>query len=236
MGNLLWLVSYSFFGRWFMYKILVADDHPLFRDAIVNIIGIKFPGSTTYETEDIESTLACVKENDEIDLILLDLNMPGMSGLNGLLDLRNQCPTTPIVIVSAEQEKQKILQTLSYGAVGFIAKSSSKETIGEAIESVFQGNMYLPSDIMRAQANVATTKKEFEASPENIALLTRRELIVLQHLIKGEANKEIGFNLHISETTVKSHVSSILKKLGTSNRVKVVLGCSDIDFNQYLKR
>ena len=219
-----------------MYKILVADDHPLFRDAIVNIIGIKFPGSTTYETEDIESTLAFVKGNDEIDLILLDLNMPGMSGLNGLLDLRNQCPTTPVVIVSAEQEKQKILQTLSYGAVGFIAKSSSKEIIGEAIESVFQGNVYLPSDIMRSQANVTTTKKEFAASPESISLLTRRELIVLQHLIKGEANKEIGFNLHISETTVKSHVSSILKKLGTSNRVKVVLGCSNIDFNQYLKR
>lgn len=218
-----------------MYKILVADDHPLFRDAIVNIIGIKFPGSTTYETEDINSTLTFVKDNDEIDLILLDLNMPGMSGLNGLLDLRNECPTTPVVIVSAEQEKQKILQTLSYGAVGFIAKSSSKDIIGEAIESVFQGNVYLPSDIMRSQAN-PTAKKDFEALPENISLLTRRELIVLKHLTKGEANKQIAFNLHISETTVKSHVSSILKKLGASNRVKVVLGCSDIDFNQYLKR
>lgn len=219
----------------FMYKILVADDHPLFRDAIVNIIGTKFPGSSTYETEDIHSTLAFVKDNDELDLILLDLNMPGMSGLNGLLDLRNECPTTPVVIVSAEQEKQKILQTLSYGAVGFIAKSSSKDIIGEAIESVFEGNVYLPPDIMRSQAN-PTAKKEFEALPENIASLTRRELIVLKHLIKGEANKQIGFNLHISETTVKSHVSSILKKLGASNRVKVVLGCSNIDFNQYLKR
>ena len=219
-----------------MYKILVADDHPLFRDAIVNIIGIKFPGSTTYETEDIESTLNFLKDNDEIDLILLDLNMPGMSGLNGLLDLRNQCPTTPVVIVSAEQEKQKVLQTLSYGAVGFISKSSSKDTIGEAIESVFQGEVYLPSDIMRSEANAATTKAEYKVTPENISLLTRRELIVLQHLIKGEANKQIAFNLHISETTVKSHVSSILKKLGASNRVKVVLGCSDIDFNHYLKR
>ncbi|MCW8865346.1 MAG: response regulator transcription factor [Colwellia sp.] len=218
-----------------MYKILVADDHPLFRDAIVNIIGIKFPGSTTYETEDIDSTLSFVKDHDEIDLILLDLNMPGMSGLNGLLDLRNECPTTPVVIVSAEQEKQKILQTLSYGAVGFIAKSSSKDIIGEAIESVFEGNVYLPADIMRSQAN-PTAKKDFEALPENISLLTRRELIVLKHLTKGEANKQIAFNLHISETTVKSHVSSILKKLGASNRVKVVLGCSDIDFNQYLKR
>ncbi|MBU2924522.1 response regulator transcription factor [Colwellia sp. 4_MG-2023] len=223
-----------------MYKILVADDHPLFRDAIVNIIGMKFPGSTTYETEDIDSTLAFVKDNDEIDLILLDLNMPGMSGLNGLLDLRNQCPTTPVVIVSAEQEKQKVLQTLSYGAVGFISKSSSKDVIGEAIESVFQGNVYLPSDIMRSEATTTTTTtataKEYKVLPENISLLTRRELIVLKHLTKGEANKQIAFNLHISETTVKSHVSSILKKLGASNRVKVVLGCSDIDFNQYLKR
>ena len=218
-----------------MYKILVADDHPLFRDAIVNIINIKFPGSTTYETADVASTLALVKENDDIDLILLDLNMPGMSGLNGLLDLRTQCPTTPVVIVSAEQEKQKILQTISYGAVGFIAKSSSKDIIAEAIESVIQGNVYLPSDIMRSQATT-TTQNDFKARPENIALLTRRELIVVKHLTKGEANKQIAFNLHISETTVKSHVSSILKKLGASNRVKVVLGCSDIDLNQYLKR
>ena len=116
-----------------------------------------------------------MKENDDIDLILLDLNMPGMSSLNGLLDIRNECPTTPVVIVSAEQEKQKILQTISYGAVGFISKSSSKDIIGEAIDSVFQGNVYLPSDIMRSQVNDTSTKKEFQVAPENISLLTRRE-------------------------------------------------------------
>lgn len=218
-----------------MYKILVADDHPLFREAIINTISSAFPGSTTYETEDIESTLELVKSNDEIDLILLDLNMPGMTGLNGLLDVRNECPTTPVVIVSAETEKLKILQTLSYGAVGFIAKSSSKQVIGEAIQSVFAGNVYLPPNIMRSQA-VANQANECEISPEKISLLTRRELIVLKHLTKGEANKQIAYNLHISETTIKSHVSSILKKLGATNRVKVVVGCGDIDFNQYLKR
>jgi len=218
-----------------MYKFLVADDHPLFRDAIANIIGIKFADSMCYQTVDIDSTLVFVDANDDIDLILLDLNMPGMSGIEGLLDLRNKCPTTPVVIVSAEQDKQRILQTISYGAVGFIAKSSSKDIIGKAIDSVFEGNVYLPPDIMRSQA-IQATNKEFEVLPENISSLTRRELIVLKHLIKGEANKQIGFNLHISETTVKSHVSSILKKLGATNRVKVVLGCSNIDFNQYLKR
>jgi DNA-binding NarL/FixJ family response regulator len=88
---------------------------------------------------------------------------------------------------------------------------------------------------MRSQTTV-NTSKEFEVLPEKMFLLTRRELMVLKHLTKGEANKQIAFNLNISETTVKSHVSSILKKLGASNRVKVVVGCSNIDFNQYLKR
>ena len=219
-----------------MYKILVADDHPLFRNAIVGILDAKFTGSLTYETQDVESTLAFLNENEDIDLILLDLNMPGMVGLNGLLDIRNQCPTTPVVIVSAEQEKQKILQTISYGAVGFISKSSSKDTISEAIESVLRGEVYLPSDIMRSQSENVSTNKDFEALPKNLSLLTRRELMVLKELTKAEANKQIAYNLHISETTVKSHVSSILKKLGASNRVQVVLGCSNIDFNQYLKR
>ncbi|WP_413701113.1 response regulator [Psychromonas sp. KJ10-10] len=215
-----------------MYKMLVADDHPLFRDAISNIIAVSFSGSSVEQTEDIESTLQYVKHHDDLDLILLDLNMPGMSGLQGLLTLRNEFPTIPVVIISAERDKQTILQTLSYGAVGFIAKSSSKESIVQALESVFAGNVYLPADIMRlSQGHNASN--EFVVLPEKIALLTRRELMVLKNLSKGEANKQIAFNLHISEATVKSHVSSILKKLGASNRVKVVLGCSEIDFNQY---
>jgi DNA-binding NarL/FixJ family response regulator len=215
-----------------MYKILVADDHPLFRDAITNIITVSFSGSTIEQTEDIESTLECVKHNDDLDLILLDLNMPGMSGLQGLLALRNEFPTIPVVIVSAERDKKTILQTLSYGAVGFIAKSSSKKCIVEALESVFAGNVYLPADIMRLPEENGL-KSEFVVLPEKIASLTRRELMVLKNLSKGEANKQIAFNLHISEATVKSHVSSILKKLGASNRVKVVLGCGEIDFNQF---
>ena len=218
-----------------MYKILVADDHPLFRDAIANIITVSFNGSTVDQTENIESTLEFVIHNDDIDLILLDLNMPGMSGLQGLLALRNEYPTIPVVIISAERDKQTILQTLSFGAVGFIAKSSSKASIVEALESVFAGNIYLPADIMRLP-DTPKTKNEFVVSSEKISSLTRRELMVLNNLVQGESNKQIAFNLHISEATVKTHVSSILKKLGATNRVKVVLGCADIDFNQYLKK
>ncbi|HAS61095.1 MAG TPA: DNA-binding response regulator [Vibrio sp.] len=218
-----------------MYKVLIADDHPLFRDAIVHILGSSFPESTTHETEDIATTLAFAKDNEDIDLIMLDLNMPGMSGLNGLLDLINECPTTPVVVVSAENKKQVILQTIAYGAVGFIAKSSSKEEISEAIATVLDGNIYLPADIIRTQTTT-NAKHESPLLPEMLSSLTRRQLMVLKCMTKGEANKQIAYNLNVSETTVKSHVSSILKKLGVSNRVQAVLGCSGIDFNQYLKR
>lgn len=218
-----------------MYKVLIADDHPLFRDAIVHILGSKFPDCTTYESEDIAATLELARENQDIDLIMLDLNMPGMSGLNGLLDLINECPTTPVVVVSAENKKQVILQTMAYGAVGFIAKSSSKEEISDAIATVLDGNVYLPADILRAQAS-PSSKQESPIVPEMLSSLTRRQLMVLKCMTKGEANKQIAYNLNVSETTVKSHVSSILKKLGVTNRVQAVLGCSGIDFNQYLKR
>lgn len=106
------------------------------------------------ETADLESALALTQTHDDLDLILLDLNMPGMHGLNGLITLRNEAPTTPVVIVSAEQEKQIVLQAITYGAVGFITKSSPRSQMIEAIEQILNGNVYLPPDIIRAQKAV----------------------------------------------------------------------------------
>jgi DNA-binding NarL/FixJ family response regulator len=222
-----------------MYKLLVVDDHPIFRQAITGIIADNFPGSACLEAESIEATHTVIKDNDDIDLVLLDLNMPSTSGLNGLLELRNEYPTIPVVIISAENEKQQILQTISYGAVGFISKSSSVDTITSSLESIFSGNVCLPSDLIRAPIkpqSASSKNKDFEILPEKMQLLTRKELMVLKYLTQGEANKYIAYEMNISETTVKSHVSSILKKLGASNRVKVVVGSANIDFDQYLKR
>lgn len=134
-----------------MYKILIADDHPLFREAIHNVIADGFPGSEVMETADLDSALGLTQEHDDLDLILLDLNMPGMHGLNGLMSLRNEAPTIPVVIVSAEQDKQVVLQAITYGAVGFITKSSPRVQMTEAIEQILNGNVYLPSDIIRTQ-------------------------------------------------------------------------------------
>ncbi|EON93325.1 LuxR family two component transcriptional regulator [Marinobacter lipolyticus SM19] len=221
------------------YKILIADDHPLFREAISSVIASGFEGSEIIETDDLDSALEITRENDDLDLILLDLNMPGMHGLNGLITLRNEAPTIPVVIVSAEEDKQVVLQAITYGAVGFITKSSPRAQMTEAIQQILNGNVYLPSDIIRTAKESSSRRSRHEdnpISPELLNSLTRRQLLVLERMSKGESNKQIAYNLNIAETTVKAHVSAILRKLGVHNRVQAILSASDVDFSQYLKR
>ncbi|WP_285961151.1 response regulator AgmR [Pseudomonas tohonis] len=221
-----------------MYKILIADDHPLFREAIHNVISDGFPDSEVMETADLDSALGLTQEHDDLDLILLDLNMPGMHGLNGLINLRNEAPTIPVVIVSAEQDKQIVLQAITYGAVGFITKSSPRAQMTEAIEQILNGNVYLPSDIIRTQKNSPRRNHQDEHGipPELLQALTRKQLLVLERMTKGESNKQIAYNLDIAETTVKAHVSAILRKLNVHNRVQAILCAGDIDFAAYLRR
>ncbi|PKF50698.1 response regulator [Enterovibrio nigricans] len=221
-----------------MHKFLVADDHPLFRDALVAVIRARFEHCEILQSEDIERTLDTVKDHQDLDLVLLDLNMPGMAGLKGLLELRNQYPTIPVAIISAETNKQIILQTIAYGAVGFIAKSAPKEKMREAFEQILDGHVYLPADIIRAESDQSGMHRRDDPqfSPEMLHTLTRRQLLVLKSMAQGAANKQIAYDLNISETTVKSHVSAILKKLGVHNRIQAVVGVTNIDFDRYLKR
>ena len=221
-----------------MYKILIADDHPLFREAIHNVISDGFPGSEVMETADLDSALALTQDHDDLDLILLDLNMPGMHGLNGLINLRNEAPTIPVVIVSAEQDKQIVLQAITYGAVGFITKSSPRQQMTEAIQQILNGNVYLPPDIIRTQ-KPGTHRRLNENpgfAPELLQALTRKQLLVLERMTKGDSNKQIAYSLEIAETTVKAHVSAILRKLNVHNRVQAILSAGDIDFGAYLRR
>src|SRR5690554_7779287 len=160
-----------------MHKILIADDHPLFREAICNVVAAGFPGSELLETYDLDSALGIAREHDDLDLVLLDLNMPGMHGLNGLINLRNEAPTIPVVIVSAEQDKQIVLQAITYGACGFITKSSPRAQMTEAIEQILNGNVYLPSDIIRSQKATSrhTNHNESSIPPELLQALTRKQ-------------------------------------------------------------
>ncbi|KPQ29768.1 MAG: Response regulator containing a CheY-like receiver domain and an HTH DNA-binding domain [Marinobacter excellens HL-55] len=221
------------------YKILIADDHPLFREAISSVIASGFENTEIIETENLDNALEIAKNTDDLDLILLDLNMPGMHGLNGLITLRNEAPSLPVVIVSAEQDKQVVLQAITYGAIGFITKSSPRAEMTEAIQQILNGNVYLPSDIIRTSKESHSRRHrndENPISPEMLNSLTRRQLLVLERMAKGESNKQIAYNLNIAETTVKAHVSAILRKLAVHNRVQAILSAGDVDFSHYLKR
>jgi len=222
-----------------MYQVLIADDHPLFREAIARVIDDGFPGSTLLEASDLDTALDLAGRHDDLDLVLLDLNMPGMQGLGGLVRLRNLFPTLPAVIVSAEEEKRVILQTITYGAVGFITKSTPRKQMIQALEQVLAGSIYLPADIIRAGSGAGEESTAARREPEDLsdvlATLTRKQLQVFERMSRGDSNKVIAYQLNIAESTVKAHVSAILRKLGATNRVQAILSAGDIDFAAYLR-
>ena len=222
-----------------MYQVLIADDHPLFREAIARVIDDGFPGSTLLEASDLDAALAVAGRHDGLDLVVLDLNMPGMQGLGGLVRLRNLFPTLPAVIVSAEEEKRVILQTITYGAVGFITKSTPRKQMIQALEQVLAGSIYLPADIIRAGSGAGEESTAARREPEDLsdvlATLTRKQLQVFERMSRGDSNKVIAYQLNIAESTVKAHVSAILRKLGATNRVQAILSAGDIDFAAYLR-
>lgn len=225
-----------------MYKILIADDHPLFREAIASVIQSAFDGAQIVECESLDEAAEIASGTDDLDLILLDLNMPGMDGLNGLMRMRNECPLIPAVIVSAEEDKGVVLQAITYGAIGFITKSSPRAQMAQALTQILGGNVYLPSDVIQGNSTSMTapsaraSNREEMISPEMLEALTRRQLKVLERMAMGESNKQIAYNLSIAETTVKAHVSAILRKLNVHNRIQAVLNAGNIDFGEYLKR
>ena len=182
--------------------------------------------------------MAYIEQHSDVDLVLLDLNMPGMDGLNGIVNLRSTYPDVPVVILSAEEDKNIVLQSMTYGAVGFITKSMPREKIIAAIEQILDGQAFLPPDIIRRAASNSHSRRQDNTGipTEIISSLTRRQLLVFERMAKGESNKQIGYELNIAETTVKAHVSAILRKLKVQNRMKAVLCASAVDFDHYLHR
>jgi DNA-binding NarL/FixJ family response regulator len=221
-----------------MYKILIADDHPLFREVFHTVITDGFRDSVVIESPDLDSVLRMTHEYEDLDLVLLDLYMPGMDGLNGLIKLRNEAPTIPVGIVSAEENNQVVLQAIAYGAAGYITKTSSRAQMILAIKQILNGDIYLPPDFLRSKNLVARRSgfRQPPVPPELLHALSPKQLKVLEHMTKGESNKQIAYRLEIAETTVKAHVSAILRTLRVRNRVQAVLNTIDTDFSIYYHR
>ena len=202
-----------------MTTILVADDHPLFREALRGAVVRVIPDATLHEADSADALYAIADAHPDADLLLLDLNMPGTQGFSALVHLRGLHPELPIVMVSAREEAGVIRRALDHGAMGFIPKSSNAEVLGTALRQVLDGDRWIP--------DVAVSAPSTPADEHDIAArvreLTPQQFRVLQMLGSGKLNKQIGYELGVSEATIKAHMSAILRKLGASNRTQAVL-------------
>ena len=213
-------------GKPAMLRIAVADDHPLFRDAVrlaLEDLGTKEP-LDVIEAASAGEAMEIADTRDDLDLLLLDLRMPGMNGLSGLIDLRRRHPALPIAVISAADDPKVIKDCLTFGAMGFIPKSYARSAITTAIQDVLDGRLHIPS----AVEDLADDQHVETSVTEGIKALTPQQLRVLQAIAKGQPNKVIAFELGIAEKTVKAHVTVILKKLGVSNRTQAVLAAKNI--------
>lgn len=203
-------------------RIVVADDHPLFRDALRQVIDLSVGEADVVEAETFDDAVSAVAAADP-DLILLDLNMPGMNGFAGLMALRDRAPTTPIIVVSADEGAAVIQQALTLGASGFIPKSMPKERMTEGVQAVMTGEVFVPVDLRSVVPAAAQDDPDFAAG---YAALTGQQRRVLEMLVAGKSNKVIAQDLSVQESTVKAHVSAILRKLKVSSRTQAVLYAS----------
>jgi DNA-binding NarL/FixJ family response regulator len=208
--------------------IVIADDHPLFRGALRQAIGSVMPKARVVEANGMDELNGLLGTEREVDLILLDLTMPGVQGFSGLMSLRAQHPELPVVIVSATEEATVIRRAMDFGASGFIPKSIDVDSIGGAIEAVLAGDTWTPPDIDLS----ATEDKETADLVRRLGTLTPQQVRVLTMLSEGLLNKQIAYELNVSEATVKAHVSAILDKLGVDSRTQAVIAASKIGVTQ----
>ncbi len=205
-------------------KLIITDDHPLFRGALKGAIEAFMPGAVVREANGLDELGRLLADERDVDLVLLDLTMPGVQGFSGLIYLRAQFPEVPIVIVSATEEATVIRRAVEFGASGFIPKSLDIEGIGNAIRTVLSGDIWAPPDIDLDTAE----DREIIDLVRRIGRLTPQQMRVLMMLSEGLLNKQIAYELNVSEATVKAHVSAILQKLGVDSRTQAVIAASRI--------
>lgn len=209
-----------------MCKILIADDHPLVRDALRSAVGFACSVDQVFEADRLDDVAEVLRTHGPLDLVLLDVHMPGMNGLAGLTMLRGCFPATPIIIVSASEDHRLMREAIQVGAVGFIPKSTPRDMFAAALRRVLGGEVYVPEAIntpLPADDPDDPDDGESAEHARRLASLTAQQLRVLDMLGTGKLNKEIAFDLNITETTVKAHVSAILQKLKVYSRTQAVV-------------
>jgi DNA-binding NarL/FixJ family response regulator len=198
--------------------IVIVDDHPLFRDALKVTLQNRLAKASIEAAGSLDEAAVLLGAR-EVDLALLDLTMPGVQGLSGLLYLRTQFPSLPVVVISATEDRAVARKCIAFGAAGYIPKSSSVATVNEAIDKVLAGEVFLPPEF----EGESEPDREAETLAAKLSTLTPQQVRVLMMLSQGLLNKQIAYELSVSEATVKAHVSAILTKLGVESRTQAVI-------------
>jgi DNA-binding NarL/FixJ family response regulator len=209
--------------------LIIADDHPLFRDALRQAVAGVMNSAKVDEAGSFEELTALFEQDSDVDMVLLDLSMPGISGFSGLIYLRAQYPAIPVVIVSASDDVSTIRRSLDFGASGFIPKRFGVETLRDAIVKVMDGDVWVPPDIDLS----ATADPVMARLRDRLVTLTPQQVRVLMMLSEGLLNKQIAYELGVSEATIKAHVSAILQKLGVESRTQAVIAAAKIAGSQW---
>jgi DNA-binding NarL/FixJ family response regulator len=210
-----------------IHRLLIADDHPLFRGALREAVNGLFDRAEVAEAGSFEEITGILERDGDVDLILLDLRMPGVRGFSGLMYLRAQYPQLPVVVVSANDEPEVIRRCIEFGASGFIPKTLGIEAMRQAVARVLEGGVWTPPDVdLRSGADAGATIAR-------LSTLTPQQVRVLMMLSGGLLNKQIAHELGVSEATVKAHVSAILQKLGVESRTQAVIAAGKIETGQW---
>jgi len=208
-------------------KIIVADDHPLFRQALLAALNVKFNKTQWLEAQTIEQLEQQLSSNTDSDLVLLDLNIPGAHGFNTLIHIRNHFPQIPVVMISAHEDNDTIRKAMEYGAAGFVPKSTPVEMIIYAIQQILMGEVWLPESFKKAckgddETNIA----------ERVASLTQQQYRILMMFAQGLLNKQIAYDLNVSEATIKAHATAIFRKLNVRNRTQAVIAIAPLNVSE----
>jgi len=211
-------------------RVLIADDHPLFRAALVQTLGDCIEDADVLQARDLPEVFEQLKHTAGVDLVLLDLNMPGNQGLTGLAQIRGQFPAVAVVVVSANEDPMVIRRALDHGAAGFIPKSVDLSELSEALEAVFDCREWVPARLSRAVAEAGEGGPDDDLA-QRIASLTPQQLRVLEMVAQGRLNKQIADALGIQLRTVKAHMSEIFHKLNVRNRTQAGVAFRALDVN-----
>lgn len=215
------------------YRIVIVDDHPLFRGALKQALTASLEAAEIVEAGSLDELTGKLASGLEVDLTLLDLSMPGVQGISGLVFLRGQYPEIPVVIVSANDDPMTIRRCMECGASGFVPKSEPVDRIRQAVRAVLDGNVWTPPDIdLSAPVPGDDVTNDLLV---RLSSLTPQQVRVLMMLGEGLLNKQIAYKLGVSEATIKAHVSAILQKLGVDSRTQAVIAVNRIDNGAWMK-